>query len=178
MRKLMALVGVTALTLLAATWLTAQEQKKRASPHEQTSGVIAGKKITIDYGRPYVKGRKIYGGLVPFGQVWRTGADEATTLNTPGDLMMGRIHVPAGTYSLFTIPGEKEWTLILNKTAKQWGAFKYDESQDLGRTTMKVEKLAQPVEQLTITIVPGSGNQGSLRIAWENTAAVAPIMVH
>ena len=108
----------------------------------------------------------------------RTGADEATTLNTPGDLMVGRIHVPAGTYSLFTIPGEKEWTLVLNKMAKQWGAFKYDESQDLGRTTMKLEKLAQPVEQLTITIVPGSGNQGSLRIAWENTAAVAPIMVH
>ena len=161
-----------ALSLCTIAWA------QRKSPHESTSGVIAGKKITIEYGRPYKKGRKIFGGLEPFGKVWRTGADEATTLTTEADLMVGGIHVPAGTYGLFTIPDDGKWTLVLNKTAKQWGAFDYDESQDLGRTAMKVSSLDSPLEQLTITIEPASGKNGVLKVAWDQTAASADITVH
>ena len=161
-----------ALSLCTIAWA------QRKSPHESTSGVIAGKKITIEYGRPYKKGRKIFGGLEPLGKVWRTGADEATTLTTEADLMVGEIHVPAGTYSLFTIPDDGKWTLVLNKTAKQWGAFEYDESQDLGRTAMKVSSLDSPLEQLTITIEPASGKNGVLKVAWDQTVATADIIVH
>ena len=163
-----------ALSLRTIAW--AQDQRK--SPHESTSGIIAGKKITIEYGRPYKKGRKIFGGLEPLGKVWRTGADEATTLTTEADLMVGGIHVPAGTYGLFTIPDDGKWTLVLNKTAKQWGAFDYDESQDLGRTAMKVSSLDSPLEQLTITIEPTSGDNGVLKVAWDQTVATVDIMVH
>ena len=168
------LLASAALSLRTIAW--AQDQRK--SPHESTSGVIAGKKITIEYGRPYKKGRKIFGGLEPLGKVWRTGADEATTLTTEADLMVGGIHVPAGTYGLFTIPDDGKWTLVLNKTAKQWGAFDYDESQDLGRTAMKVSSLDSPLEQLTITIEPTSGDNGVLKVAWDQTVATVDIMVH
>ena len=113
------------------------------------------------------------GSLVPYGQVWRTGADEATVLTTTKDLMLGSLHVPAGTYALFTLPEEKGWKLIVNKTAKQWGAFKYDAGTDLGRVDMKVEKTAQPVEQFTITI-----DNSTLKMAWENTQISVPVMVH
>lgn len=152
-------------------------QRQRASPHEKVEATVGGKKITIEYGRPFKKGREIFGKLEPYGKVWRTGADEATTLTTEGDLMIGSIHVPAGTYALFTIPDEKEWTLVVNKVAKQWGAFKYDASMDLGRTKMKVEKVPV-VEQLTIAITAKSGNAGELSVAWDATKAVAPITAH
>ena len=168
------LLVTAALSLCTIAW--AQQQRK--SPHESTSGTIADKKITVEYGRPYKKGRKVFGGLEPLGKVWRTGADEATTLTTEADLMVGEIHVPAGTYSLFTIPDNGKWTLVLNKTAKQWGAFKYDESQDLGRTAMKVSTVDAPLEQLTISIEPTSGKNGTLKVAWDQTVATAEIMVH
>ncbi len=170
--RLAVILGV--VSLLAA--LPAAAQRQRVSPHEQASATIGGKKITIDYGRPYLKGRKAVGGaLAPYGQVWRTGADEATMLTTSVDFMIGDLKVPAGSYSLFTIPGPDSWTLIVNKTAKQWGAFKYEEATDLGRTKMKVEKTPSPVEQFTINIVPGSGNNGTLVMEWENTKASVPL---
>jgi hypothetical protein len=168
---------LTAAVLSVATLVWAQA-KKRASPHETVSATIAGKTITIEYGRPYMKGRKIMGGLVPFGEVWRTGADEATTLTTNADLMIGGAHVPAGTYSLFTLPTEKGWTLIVNKTAKQWGAFKYEQAQDLGRTPMKVTALGSPVEQFTIAIDSTGGSNGVIKMSWEKTQASVDIMVH
>jgi len=167
------LLASAALSLCTIAW-----SQDRKSPHESTVGTIADKTITINYGRPYKKGRKIFGGLEPLGKVWRTGADEATTLTTEADLMVGGIHVPAGAYSLFTIPEDGKWTLVLNKTAKQWGAFKYDESQDLGRTAMKVSAADAPLEQLTISIEPTSGKNGILKVAWDQTVATAEIMVH
>ncbi len=174
-KKIRYILPIAAIFGLTAT-MGAQQPRK--SPHESTSGVIAGKTITIEYGRPYQKGRKIYGGLVPFDKVWRTGADEATTITTEADLMVGDVHVPKGTYGLFTIPGEKEWTLVLNKTAKQWGAFEYDSGQDLGRTAMKISGADAPLEQLTITIEPASGDKGTLKIAWAQTVASVDIVVH
>lgn len=170
-------VGVS--LLIAGALIAGAQPKQRVSPHETTSATIGGKKITIEYGRPYVKGRNVWAEpLAPFGKVWRTGADEATKLTTEADLMIGPLHVPAGSYSVFTIPGEKEWTLILNKEANQWGAFKYDQNKDLGRVKMTARNLSSPVEQLTISIEPQSGNRGVLKIAWSNMEASAPVMVH
>lgn len=154
------------------------KKKERASPHEEVSAVIGGKKISISYGRPFKKGRVIFGGLEPWGKVWRTGADEATTLTTEADLMIGPLHVVADTYSLFTIPNEKEWTLVLNKVAKQWGAFKYDQAMDYGRAAMTVSKPGAPVEQLTISLDKKGDHEGTLKIAWDETVASIGLMVH
>lgn len=176
MRKTVALASLVAVGLTAGAVLLAQPEK-RVSPHETVSEVIGGKKITIEYGRPYKKGREIFGGLVPYGKVWRTGADEATVLTTEADLMIGSLHVPKGSYSLFTIPDKSSWTLVVNKIAKQWGAFKYDESQDLGR--VKLTPTTGPeVEQFTISITKADGQKGSLTMKWDKTVVSAPIMVH
>ena len=159
-----AAASIAVLSLVAI----ADAQEKRASPHADATGVLAGKKITVSYGRPYMKGRAIFGGLVPWGQVWRTGADEATTFTTEADVVIGGLKVPKGEYALFTIPAEKQWTLVLNKTAKQWGAFKYDAAQDLGRVPMTVAAAPMAVVQLTIEMVP-AGKQLSLKLSWDLT---------
>ncbi len=152
-------------------------QEKRVSPHEKTSATVGKATITVEYGRPYLKGRKAVGGaLVPYGKVWRTGADEATTLTTTGDLTIGNLAVPAGTYALFTLPSESGWKLIVSKNAKQWGAFSYKESEDLGRVNMAVKHLSAPVEQFTISLDAGGGNRAVLKMAWEQTEVTAPIV--
>lgn len=154
-----------------------QEQPERLSPHESAMGKVGEANITVTYGRPYKKGREIYGGLVPWDEVWRTGADEATTLETDRDLMLGSLHVPAGKYALFTIPGQDNWTLIVNKVADQWGAFNFAEAEDLGRVQMSVSE-SEATEQLTIGIEAGEGPNGTLSIVWDTTAATLPIMAH
>jgi len=174
MKKIVSLVF--GLGMLAGAFAM-QAQEKRASPHEKISAVMNGKKVTIEYGRPYLKGRGFGTELAPSGQVWRTGADEATTLVTEGDLMLGSLHVPAGTYTLFTIPTAGEWTLIVNKVPKQWGAFKYDEKMDLGRAKMKAAKTSGPVEQFTIAL-DAKGSQGTLKMSWGNVEASIPVMAH
>ncbi len=167
----------------------ARAEDKRASPHEQTSAAIGGRKVIIQYGRPYKKGRQIFGeagglgtlgagaALVPYGQIWRTGADEATTLTTDGDLMIGTLRVPKGSYALFTLPGKNEWTLVVNKTAKQWGAFSYDKKEDLGRVPMKVTvgSAAAPVEQFTIAVEPAGDRKGTLKLSWDKLVATVPL---
>lgn len=145
------------------------------SPHVRTEWAIDGAAISIEYGRPYVKGRKIFGGLLAYGRVWRTGADEATTLRTNAGLDVGGLTVPAGTYTLYTIPGEKDWKLIINKQTGQWGT-QYDQAQDLAPIDMKIEKLSSPVEQLTIAIDRQTGG-GLLRIEWEQTRASVPFKI-
>jgi len=169
--KAIAIAAVSIALLLPAT---TRAQEKRASPHADVSAPLAGKKITVSYGRPYVKGRTIFGSLVPWGQVWRTGADEATTFTTEADVVIGGLKVPKGEYALFTIPTEKQWTLVVNKTAKQWGAFKYDAAQDLGRAPMTVAAAAKPVEQFTIELVP-AGKQLTLKMSWDKTVASVAI---
>lgn len=178
-------LGLSSLVLLSLSSLVVAQdatqsgaKKKPVSPHEEVSATINGKKITISYGRPYKKGRVIFGGLEPWGKVWRTGADEATTLTTDGDLMIGPLHVIAGTYSLFTIPNEKEWTLVLNRTAKQWGAFKYDQAMDYGRAAMTVAKTKEPVEQMTIAMEKKSDHEAVLKVMWDETVASIDVMVH
>jgi hypothetical protein len=153
---------------------SALAQGQRASPHETIELLLNGKKVTISYGRPSMKGRKIMGGLVPYGQVWRTGADEATKLTTEVDLMIGTLLVPKGTYALFTLPTEQGWKLIVNKKADQWGAFSYTSQDDLGRVDMKVGKTAKPVEQFTMSLTK-AGAGGLLKLEWENTSASVAI---
>jgi hypothetical protein len=152
-------------------------KEKRASPHEQTSVAIGGKKVTIQYGRPYKKGRPIFGALVPYGEIWRTGADEATTLTTDGDLTIGALRVPKGAYALFTLPGNSEWTLVVNKTAQQWGAFSYNAKEDLGRVPMKLGLAPAPVEQFTIELEPAGERRATLKMSWDKVVASVPLAV-
>ncbi|MEE9562712.1 MAG: DUF2911 domain-containing protein [Thermoanaerobaculia bacterium] len=140
------------------------DDAERASKNGQVSGTIDGVEVTVDYGRPNVKGREIWGGLVPYGEVWRTGADEATTITLSEDVMVEGQALPAGKYALFTIPGEQEWTVIFNKTAKQWGAFKYDSGQDALRVTV-APKNADLVESMGFEV---KGPEVVLR--WEELA--------
>ena len=143
---------------------------QRASPLDYARATIADQQIEIQYGRPSMRGREIFGALVPFGSVWRTGANEATHLRTSGDLMVGGVRVAAGEYTLYTIPAEDGWTLIINRQTGQWGTA-YDESQDLARLPMVVEVIEEPVEQLTISIREGEESDGVIVLEWENTRA-------
>lgn len=157
---------------LSALPLMAQETRVNStgghSPHETTSRVVNGDRITITYGRPYMKGRQIWGGLVPFGKVWRTGADEATTLITQKPIEIGGTTVPAGAYTLFTLPNEDgSAKLIINKEIGQWGIGpgSYDEKQDVARVDMKKETLDTPVEEFTMTVT----RDGQLKMSWDKT---------
>ena len=169
MRKL---TPILALAMTAGLMTSAHAQ--RASPHETTKATIDGATITVEYGRPYVKGRKIMGGLVPYGKVWRTGADEATSMTTDKAVQIGGTAVPAGKYTLYTLPGETEWQLIINKQTGQWGT-EYAQAQDLARVPLKKGATSAPVEQLTISIDKNPAGGGVLKIAWENTELTAPV---
>ena len=168
-------VTLSALLLAVFFSTTGALQEPRASPHETVTATIDGAKIAVTYGRPYMKGRKIMGGLVPFNQVWRTGADEATLLVTDKALMFGGTHLQPGTYSLFTLPGDKSWQLIVNKQTGQSGT-EYDQKQDLARIPMTVTKTSGPVEQFTIAVADTPAG-GDLRLTWESTQATASFTV-
>jgi hypothetical protein len=166
---------LVALSAVAHAQEPAKEAKKPLSPPATASGTIGAAKITIDYSAPSKRGREIMGGLVPYGKVWRTGANAATTLTTDRDLMIGHLSVPAGKYTLYTIPNAKEWTLIVNKQNGQWGT-EYDEKQDLGRVTLAVKSTKAPVETLVIAVKPTGGkNNGEITFTWEGVEAVAPV---
>jgi hypothetical protein len=140
---------------------------KGGSPHVRTEWVIDGANISIEYGRPAIKGRP-EAQLMPPGQEWRTGADEATTLRTDKPLRFGSLVVPAGTYTLYTVPGAN-WQLVVSKKTGQWG-IPYPAGEDLGRAPMQVGKTSVPVEQLTIGIDDTPAG-GTLRVEWGTTRA-------
>lgn len=127
--------------MIFSTTLFAQ-QKPMASPRDSVSATVAGSKISINYGSPSVKGRKVFGELEKYGKVWRAGANEATVFTTSKDIKVEGKLLSAGTYGLFAIPTEGKWTIIFNKTAKQWGAFKYEESKDALRVDVTPVKSA------------------------------------
>ena len=167
-RKYLA-VGV-AFAVLAATMAIAQQDKsKRPSPPGTAEVTLKGKKISIDYSRPSLKGRKVGQELAPYGQVWRTGANEATALNTEIDLTIGGVKVPAGKYTLYTLPSEGTWKLIINKQTGQWGT-EYHAEQDLVRVDAKVERLAAPVEQFVIAFEPAA-----ITFTWDRTKVSVPV---
>lgn len=164
---------ILSVSLVAASFSIAEE-KPRVSPHETVTANIDGSDVTIVYGRPYTKDpksgtpRKIWGELVPFGKVWRAGADEATLLTTKETFDIGGTSVPAGTYSLFVLPESGGAKLIVNKQTGQWGT-KYDEKQDLARIDMKKEAADKQVDQFTIAIEKNPAGGGTLKLVWENT---------
>lgn len=161
---------VVALAAVAA-FGQAGAQKQPLSPRGQAEFTLAdGKKITVDYGRPYIRNRKIMGGLVPYDKVWRTGANAATSFVTEAPLEIGGTKIPAGKYTMYTVPGENAWKLIINKQTGQWGT-EYNESQDLARIDMKTQHLATPVDQFTISFDKKSPDSGVMKLEWENTSA-------
>jgi hypothetical protein len=173
MRKVFAVLAVGCLTLgLMAVLGSAQKDKgSRPSPAAKTSCALTdGKTVTVDYSSPRAKGRKVYGGLVPFGDVWRAGANEATTFVTTTDLMVGGSHVPAGSYTLFTIPNKDKWALIISKKTGEWGIPYPGADSDFARVDMKVSTLPSAVENFTIAF-DKSGSGCTLRMDWETTRA-------
>jgi hypothetical protein len=158
------------MSVIAVLSAVAQEDKsQRPSPPGTAEFTFTdGKKVTIDYSRPYAKGRKIVGGLVPYDKVWRTGANEATSLKTDTDLVIGGTTVPAGSYTLYTLPSQSSWKLIINKQIGQWGTV-YDQGQDLARVDMNVTSLLQPVEQFTISFDKKAADAAQLNLQWEKT---------
>jgi DUF2911 family protein len=164
----------SAVFLASSTLLCAQEP--RISPHLKAEVTLNGHAITIDYGSPRIRGRKIMGQLVPYGQVWRTGADEATSLKTTMDLDIGGTKVPAGSYTLYTLPSEGAWKLIVNKQTGQWGT-EYDQSQDLARIDLTKAALPSPLEAFTIGFEKTGSGGTTLVLEWETTKLSVPVRV-
>ena len=156
--------------LLGALPLMAQKVNSSGgnNPHETTGAVVDGNRVTITYGRPSMKGREIWGKLVPYDKVWRTGSDEATLLITQKPIAIGGTTIPAGAYTLFTLPAaDGSAKLIINKQIGQWGVGpgSYDEKQDVARVDLKKETLETPVEQFTMAVTRG----GDLKMSWDKT---------
>ena len=147
-----------------------EDKSKRPSPPAVVKTTVRGTDLTIDYSRPALKGRAVFGEkspLAPVGEVWRTGANEATTFTVSKDVKIEGQTLAAGTYGLFTIPGATEWTIIFNKTAKQWGAYEYKAADDVLRVKVKPKMVATPVEQFTIT----ADKSGKVTMAWGKATA-------
>lgn len=177
MRKEFAVLAVACLALgLMAVLGSAQADKaSRPSPAAKVSWALAdGKSITVDYSSPRAKGRKIYGGLVPYGEVWRAGANEATSFVTTADLMVGGTHVPAGSYTIFAIPNKDKWTLVISKKTGEWGTPYPGASEDLARIDMKASALPSAVENFTIAF-DKSASGCTMRMDWETTRASVDI---
>ncbi|MBI2677173.1 MAG: DUF2911 domain-containing protein [Candidatus Koribacter versatilis] len=174
MRKTVLLAVLLFVSLATFAQKPAPDKSKRPSqPAAPAVCTFAdGKTITVAYSVPSMNGRKIFGGLVPFNEVWRTGANEATTFVPATDVVIGGATVPAGSYTLYTLPGEKQWKLILSKKTGQWG-IPYPEGQDLGRFDMKTEVIEIPMEKLHISFMnpPQQKDVCTLRIDWEKTRA-------
>jgi len=170
MRKICLLLSVA---LIAIVSLNANAQTPRIPEASPTQTIIQDfglGKITITYSRPNVKGRVIFGGINPWGQVWRTGANWATTINFSENVIMEGHKVPAGSYSLFTIPEKDEWTIILNKVVKQWGAYSYKDSADFLRFKEKPVYLAEKRESFTIQFANTTTQSNDLHLVWDHTS--------
>lgn len=146
-----------------------------ASPRQKVEQQFSMSKITVDYGRPGVKGRKIFGELVPFGKVWRAGANSSTKLTFEQSVTFGGKTVPAGTYGLFVIPTEKEWKIILNKDAQQWGAYEYDEKLNVTDIAVPVQKLSEKQEWFAIELNPLDDSSLDLVMKWDLTKVTVPL---
>lgn len=149
----------------------APAKKPPLSPRGSAEVELAGKKTAVDYGRPYLKGRHLGGPeIVPWGQVWRAGANEATGFTTAVDLDINGTHVPAGKYTLYILPEKDHWQLIVNKETGQWGTV-YHQDQDLARIDMNLTQLSAPVEQFTISFDKKSESEAAMKFEWEATSA-------
>lgn len=179
MRNRISVLTTLLLTAVMCGLAYAQEpaaKKAPASPAATAEANVDGKKISVKYSAPSMRGRKIMGELVPYDKVWRTGANAATTLVTEADLKIGELMVPKGTYTLYTLPGQTEWKLIVNKQTGQWGT-EYKEAEDLGRVTASVKQASAPVELFAIKIDSTGGKNGVLKMMWETTEVSVPFTV-
>lgn len=149
---------------VATISLVNAQDKKPKSPPMKSEGKSGGVGIKIDYHAPSARDRKVMGKLVPYGKVWRTGANNATTIEFDQDAKVEGKDIAAGKYALFTIPGEDEWTIIFNSVTDQWGSFDYDDGKDVLRVTAKPKKTGKMIETFEISVL-GEG----VRIQWENT---------
>lgn len=150
--------------------LTVAAQDKPSSPKAEATGTVGAAKVKVVYHQPSMRGRKIMGGLVPYGEVWRTGANDATTIEFDKAVKVEGKDLAAGKYALFTIPGENEWTIIFNKDVKQWGAYSYKQADDVLRVTVKPTKTSSPVETFTINV-----GSDQIELKWENTSVPVKI---
>ncbi|MGZ5273046.1 MAG: DUF2911 domain-containing protein [Kaistella sp.] len=167
------------LTLFLAVSVTAYSQISlpAASPRQMVEQQFSTSKISVDYGRPGVKGRKVFGELVPYGKVWRAGANGATKITFAQSVNFGGKTVPAGTYGLFVIPAEKEWKVILNKDAQQWGAYAYDEKLNVIDVTVPVQKLMEKQEWFAVELNPIDDIALDMVIKWDMTKVTVPVKV-
>lgn len=167
-----------ALLLLLSFETKAQEAlKQKPSPLGLVTYTFENTYVKVTYGRPHLRGREAFTSsseLAPLGKIWRTGANEATEVTLTNEIKMAGETVPAGTYSVFTIPGAKSWTIILNKDVGQWGAYKYDEEKDLIRLEVPVNKSDEMFEPFTIRFDEANGDV-SLQMIWANTMVSIPI---
>ena len=150
---------------------------RRPSPLDSSVVEIGGATVKLCYGRPSARGRQIMGGLVPFGEPWRLGANEATTIHVPFAAEIAGVRVGPGAYTLYAIPGESSWRIVVNRGAERWGV-PIDEqvrAQDVGTGTANVEKLNEPVETLTLRFAPARGSTTELVIEWERTRVRVPV---
>jgi hypothetical protein len=159
-----------------AALLTAAPLLAQLSPAARTSITVAGKTIRIEYSAPSMRGRKIFGGLEPYGRVWRAGANAATSFHTDANLDLGGLPVPKGDYTLFVYLDPKQWQLVVSKATGEWG-LDYDQSRDLGRVKMDMSKPPKPIETYKMTLTSTGANKAMLQLAWENTVAEVPIVV-
>ena len=171
-KKLWMVLTLLVLTLMiSVSPLAAQDKAKGPRPPPQAQCKFSdGKTVTVDYSSPRVKGRKIFGGLVPYNEVWRAGANEATTFVTNTNLNVGGKDVPAGSYTIFAVPSPDKWTLVVSKKTGEWGVPYPGEGDDFTRTDMTASKTSAPVENFTIAF-DQSGSKCTMRMEWENTRA-------
>jgi hypothetical protein len=158
------------IACLFVSYSQAQISMPQPSPAAKISQKFGLAEVTVSYSRPAAKGRMIFGDLVPFDKIWRTGANSPTKVKFDADVMVEGIKVPAGEYSLFSVPGKTEWTIILNKDSKNGGAFAYQEADDVAKFKVKSMALANTVESFTINVTDVTFNTAILEISWEKTA--------
>ena len=162
--------------LLAVALVSAQSVRERKSPHESVSATVDGANLTITYGRPYMRGRTIFGALVPYGRVWCPGADEATVLDSTRPLRIATLDVPAGPHTIWILPGPDRWTLIISREPQGFHT-QYNPRADLGRVELLKRQLSAPVEQLTFTVERAPAGGGTIAMAWEKTEVSVPFKV-
>ena len=175
--RLQRVSSVLLIAVAAAAPALGQVDYPRASPKATVSQTVGTTEVSIAYCRPGVRGRTIWGDLVPFDQVWRTGANEATTITFGDEVTIGGTALPAGTYGLFTIPGKNEWTIVISKDAKVWGAYEYKQADDVVRA--KAAAVAAPfTERLTFTFANVETESADVVLAWEKVQVSFPIKVN
>lgn len=162
--KLLSLV-IMFFALGAVDAQDSEDKSKRPSPPMTSTATVNGGEITIDYSSPAVKGRTIFGDLVPYGKIWRLGANEATTITFQKDVTIGEDEIEAGKYAMFAIPNEMDWTIVFNSVWDQWGTYNHDASKDVATIDVDAKKAEENVERFTIEI----DKSGKVNISWATT---------